>query len=88
MFGTISAVIFQKIISSVPMTWIEWFCSLQGNEGICIIPQSFLSIAYLFFLNWVADSVNVYGLKYTIDNYSDSMRVLTGEILGLRIGNE
>lgn len=70
------------------MTWIEWFCSLQGNEGICIIPQSFLSIAYLFSLNWVADSVNVYGLKYTIDNYSDSMRVLTGEILGLRIGNE
>lgn len=32
--------------------------------------------------------MNVYGLKYTIDNYSDSMRVLTGEILGLRAGSE
>ena len=24
------------------MTWIEWFCSLPGNEGVCIIPQSFI----------------------------------------------
>ena len=30
----------------------------------------------------VADSVNVYGLKYIVDNYKDSMRVLTGDILG------
>ena len=35
--------------------------------------------------NCVADSVNVYGLKYTIENYSDSMRVLTGEILGEQV---
>lgn len=24
------------------MTWIEWFCSLPGNEGVCIVPQDFI----------------------------------------------
>ena len=36
--------------TSSPMTWIEWFCSLQGNEGICIIPQSFISFALMLYL--------------------------------------
>lgn len=48
----------------------------------------FLEFCIYSYSNRVADSVNVYGLKYTIDNYSDSMRVLTGEILGLRAGSE
>jgi hypothetical protein len=26
------------------MTWIEWFCSLAGNEGLCIVPQDFISM--------------------------------------------
>lgn len=56
--------------------------------GDLYYSAEFLEFCYYSYSNRVADSVNVYGLKYTIDNYSDSMRVLTGEILGLRAGSE
>ena len=28
------------------MTWIEWFCSLHGNEGVCIVPQDFICMSF------------------------------------------
>ena len=28
------------------MTWIEWFCSLPGNEGVCIVPQDFICMSF------------------------------------------
>ncbi|KAK8830061.1 Casein kinase II subunit beta [Blastocystis sp. ATCC 50177/Nand II] len=51
------------------MTWIEWFCSLHGNEGVCIVPQDF-----------ICDQFNLTGLRKTIDNYEDAFDVLTGRI--------
>lgn len=28
------------------MTWIEWFCSLDGNKGVCIVPQDFICMSF------------------------------------------
>ena len=68
---------------------MDWMVLLPPRKwGDLYYSAEFLEFCIYSYSNRVADSVNVYGLKYTIDNYSDSMRVLTGEILGLRAGSE
>ena len=62
------------------MDWMVLFP--PGKWGDLYYPAEFHKFCFNALSNWVADSVNVYGLKYTIDNYGDAMRVLTGEILG------
>ena len=65
-----------------PMTWIEWFCSLPGNEDVCIIPQEFIRIPRIVPLPDLGDQFNLYGLKKVVENYQESFDVLTGVILG------
>ena len=40
------------------ISWIEWFCSLEGNEFLVEIDESFLR-----------EPLNSYGLKSKINSY-------------------
>ena len=40
------------------MTWIEWFCSLSGNECLCEIPYEFMSLSYCL---WFLAAIGVMG---------------------------
>ena len=64
------------------MTWIEWFCSLPGNEDVCIIPQEFIRIPFVLPSLGLGDQFNLYGLKKAVEHYQESFDVLTGVILG------
>lgn len=54
--------------------WIQWFCSLSGNEHFCEVAQSYIE-----------DSFNLYGLRAMVPNFQDALNIildLTGASLG------
>ncbi|KAK8792219.1 casein kinase II subunit beta [Blastocystis sp. subtype 4] len=51
------------------MSWIDWFCSLPGNEGICNVPVDF-----------IMDQFNLSGLRQIVDDYEEALSILVGDI--------
>ena len=50
--------------------WIEWYCSLEGNEYLLEIPE-----------DYIKDMSNLYGLKSKVTNFSESLfHILSGGI--------
>lgn len=45
--------------------WIQWFCSLPGNEYFCEVPQSYIE-----------DSFNLYGLRATVPHFEDALNII------------
>ncbi|TMW55838.1 hypothetical protein Poli38472_008486 [Pythium oligandrum] len=45
--------------------WIQWFCSLSGNEYFCEVPTSYIE-----------DSFNLYGLRALIPNFQEAMNII------------
>ncbi|KAJ0405267.1 hypothetical protein ATCC90586_009774 [Pythium insidiosum] len=45
--------------------WIQWFCSLSGNEHFCEVPTSYIE-----------DSFNLYGLRALIPNFQDALNII------------
>lgn len=45
--------------------WIQWFCSLPGNDYFCQVPHSYIE-----------DSFNLYGLRAIIPRYQDALRFI------------
>lgn len=55
--------------------WIQWFCSLSGNEHFCEVAQSYIE-----------DSFNLYGLRAMVPNFQDALNIildLTGACAGV-----
>lgn len=63
------------------MSWISWFTSLPGNEGICTLPKDFIG-SPVFLISYLADPFNLSGLRQQIDHFEDAHRVLLGEERG------
>ena len=58
--------------------WVQWFCSLSGNESFCEVAQSYIE-----------DSFNLYGLRAMVPNYQDALNIildLTGSFLSDKNG--
>ena len=62
------------------MTWIEWFCSLKGNECLCEVPCKFICMFLNLLFHTLADPTNYYGLDKIVPNYKSAFKVLVGEI--------
>ncbi|EGZ29878.1 hypothetical protein PHYSODRAFT_310023 [Phytophthora sojae] len=45
--------------------WVQWFCSLSGNEAFCEVAQSYIE-----------DSFNLYGLRAMVPNYQDALNII------------
>ncbi|KAF1776266.1 Casein kinase II, regulatory subunit, beta-sheet [Phytophthora cactorum] len=45
--------------------WVQWFCSLSGNEPFCEVAQSYIE-----------DSFNLYGLRAMVPNYQDALNII------------
>uniref|UniRef100_K3WHD7 Casein kinase II subunit beta n=1 Tax=Globisporangium ultimum (strain ATCC 200006 / CBS 805.95 / DAOM BR144) TaxID=431595 RepID=K3WHD7_GLOUD len=45
--------------------WVQWFCSLAGNEHFCEVAQSYIE-----------DSFNLYGLRALVPNYQDALNII------------
>lgn len=45
--------------------WVQWFCSLSGNEAFCEVAQSYIE-----------DSFNLYGLRAVVPNYQDALNII------------
>jgi hypothetical protein len=45
--------------------WIQWFCSLSGNEHFCEVAQSYIE-----------DSFNLYGLRAMVPNFQDALNII------------
>ncbi|UIZ28017.1 hypothetical protein KXD40_004446 [Peronospora effusa] len=45
--------------------WVQWFCSLSGNESFCEVAQSYIE-----------DSFNLYGLRAMVRNYQDALNII------------
>ncbi|CAH0515497.1 unnamed protein product [Peronospora belbahrii] len=45
--------------------WVQWFCSLPGNESFCEVAQSYIE-----------DSFNLYGLRAMVPNYQDALNII------------
>ncbi|RLN48882.1 hypothetical protein BBJ28_00020959 [Nothophytophthora sp. Chile5] len=59
--------------------WVQWFCSLSGNEHFCEVAQSYIE-----------DSFNLYGLRAMVPNYQDALNIIldmTGTHLHGRAGD-
>ena len=47
------------------VTWIEWHCSMRGNEFLCMVDESF-----------VEDEFNSYGLQSYVGNYNAAIEMI------------
>ena len=45
--------------------WVQWFCSLSGNESFCEVAQSYIE-----------DSFNLYGLRAMVPNYQNALNII------------
>ncbi|KAL0232412.1 hypothetical protein PCE1_002753 [Barthelona sp. PCE] len=45
--------------------WIQWFCSLKGNEFFCEVDKA-----------WIDDAFNLIGLAASMTNYSDVLKII------------
>lgn len=46
-------------------SWVEWFCSLSGNQYFCKVDHAYIS-----------DAFNLFGLKQLIPQYTETLRIL------------
>ena len=51
------------------LSWIEWFCSLEGNELLLEVNKEFIE-----------DEFNLYGLKTVVPNYEDALALITNTL--------
>ncbi|KAK8810717.1 hypothetical protein WA158_007292 [Blastocystis sp. Blastoise] len=51
--------------SLVDDTWIDWFCSLDGNEVLCNVDKAYIE-----------DSFNLYGIKPYIQNFNECYELM------------
>ncbi|EMH73557.1 casein kinase II regulatory subunit family protein [Entamoeba histolytica HM-1:IMSS-B] len=49
-------------------TWIELYCSLDGNEFLCEVDQSFIE-----------DEFNLYGLRAFIEHYEEALDIISSK---------
>ena len=49
-------------------SWIEWFCSLKGNEIFSEVTDEF-----------ILDNFNLTGLNKIVDNYADAYKIITDQ---------
>eukprot|EP01105_Mastigella_eilhardi_P027784 TRINITY_DN876_c0_g2_i1.p1 TRINITY_DN876_c0_g2~~TRINITY_DN876_c0_g2_i1.p1 ORF type:complete len:398 (+),score=125.49 TRINITY_DN876_c0_g2_i1:151-1194(+) len=47
------------------VSWIQWFCSLRGNEFLCELDEEF-----------IMDQFNLYGLSHVVPHYSKALDVI------------
>ena len=46
-------------------TWIDWFCSLDGNEVLCKVSK-----------DYIEDAFNLYGIRQYIPNFTECYELM------------